>query len=309
MTMAAPTRFSSAGLLRLVKVAGVLILTLAVVLVAVAAYLTFRILSARNLVENVTPQSSFQTNYENLSFTDRRGGVHEGWLLLGLRGAPVILLCHGHESNRSELLSIGTVLRQNHFNVYLFNFDAGAANRKFSDLGVSEVDVVLDAITFITGQTGVNQHRVGLFGSNTGGFAALAAAQRSQQVKALAVDSVYEAPRQMFEAQVERFLGESSAVFRILADLEFRLVTIGQQAPPVSKELEKLEGIPKLYISGRELPLLARATERIYEQSPQPKRLLVMEHSLSAVATGAEKKEYEHQVLTFFLHSLPLRAD
>jgi pimeloyl-ACP methyl ester carboxylesterase len=171
------------------------------------------------------------------------------------------------------------------------------------------VDVVLDAITFITGQTGVNQHRVGLFGSNTGGFAALAAAQRSQQVKALAVDSVYEAPRQMFEAQVERFLGESSAVFRILADLEFRLVTIGQQAPPVSKELEKLEGIPKLYISGRELPLLARATERIYEQSPQPKRLLVMEHSLSAVATGAEKKEYEHQVLTFFLHSLPLRAD
>lgn len=309
MTMDAPTRFSAPGFLRLVKIGGILVFALLVVLVVVAGYLTFRILRARNLIENITPQSSFQTNYESLSFTDRRGGVHEGWLLVGLRGAPVVLLCHGHESNRSEMLSLGTVLRQNHFNVYVFNFDAGPASPKFSDLGVSEVDVVLDAITFITGQPGVNPHRVGLFGANTGAFAALATAQQSQHVRALALDSVYEHPRQMFESQVEEFLGGSSAMFRILADLEFRLVTVGRNPPPVGEELGKLEGVPKLFISGRDSPLLAQATEALYEKAPQPKRLLVMEHSLSALATGAEKKEYEHQVLTFFLHNLPLRAD
>ncbi len=307
--MDAPTRFSTAGFLRLVKVAGILLFALVVVLVVIAGYLTFRILRARNLIENVTPQSSFQTNYENLSFKDRRGREHVGWLLVGLRGAPVILLCHGHESNRSEMLSLGTVLRQNHFNVYLFNFDAGRANPMFSDLGVSEVDVILDAIAFITEQPGVNPNRVGLFGANSGAFAALAAAQQNQHVRALALDSVYSHPRQMFESQVEKFLGGSSSTFRILADLEFRLVTLGRKPPPVREELGKLDGVPKLFISGRDSPLLAEATETLYEQSPQPKRLLVLEHSLSALATGAEKKEYEHQVLTFFLHNLPLRAD
>ena len=41
----------------------------------------------------------------------------------------------------------------------------------------------------------------------------------------------------------------------------------------------------------------------------RPKRLLIQEHSQTAQASGAEKKEYENQVLSFFLQSLPLRAD
>jgi esterase/lipase len=73
--------------------------------------------------------------------------------------------------------------------------------------------------------------------------------------------------------------------------------------------LPKLASIPKLLISGHDNPTLAAMTEALYEQAPQPKQLLVMEHSQSGLASEAEKKEYDDQVLNFFLQNLSLRAD
>jgi len=304
----APTRFAAGFVFRLLKAVVILALVLVIVLGGVAAFLTYRIVTTQNSAEIVTPQTSFQTNYMNLSFTDRAGAEHEGWLLVGLKGAPVIILCHGYDSNRSELLSLGTVLRQNHFNVYLFNFAVPGTQGR-SDLGVREIDTVLAVIEKLTKETGINPKRVGLFGTTTGGFAALAAAQQSPPVKAIVLDTIYDDPRQMFEAQIEQLLGGSSFLFRVLAAAEFRLVTLGSKAPRIREDLNKLENVPKLFISGRDTPLLAEATEKLYALAPQPKRLLVLEHSQSAQASGAEKKEYENQILAFFLHSLPLRAD
>lgn len=309
VAVATPSRFSPELLLRLLKALLILALVLFFVMAGVGAFLTYRVVTARNMVENVTPESAFQSNYENLNFADLKGGEHEGWLLLGLKGAPVIILCHGYNSNRSDLLSLGTNLRQNYFNVYLFNFEGRKAKRSYSDLGPGETDIVLAAIRKITAHEGINPNRVGLFGTTTGGFAALAAAEQSPLVKALVVDSIYEEPRQAFQAQINDMLGGPSSFFRLLSDAEFRLVTMRSKVPPVRQNLAKLQDIPKLFISGRDMPALAEATEKLYGLAPDPKRMLVLEHSQSALASGAEKKEYESQILTFFLHDLPLRAD
>ena len=71
------------------------------------------------------------SNFEPVNFTDHFGGEHEGWLLLGLKGAPAIVLCHGYDSNRSDMLPLGTLLRDNHFNVYLFNFQGPKGGSDF----------------------------------------------------------------------------------------------------------------------------------------------------------------------------------
>jgi pimeloyl-ACP methyl ester carboxylesterase len=309
MAVAAPSRFSGELAGRVIRA----ILTLAVVLVmalgGITAYLLYSIMMGRNDVETVTPQSSFQSNYVTLSFTDPQGGEHEGWLLLGLKGAPAIILCHGHNSNRSELLALGSVLRQNHFNVYVFNFAGPRTKHKYSDLGLWQTGDLLAAIDKVAKQPGVNPHRVGLFGVNTGGYAALAAAEQNPLVKALAVDSVYDDPRQMLEAQVDLALGGSSKWFRMLPNAGFYLATLGKKRPPVLAQLAKLGDMPKLFIQGGDSPLLARATEVVYDSAPQPKRLLVLSHSYTTLASGAVKKEYEDQVLNFFLQNLPLRAD
>jgi esterase/lipase len=307
--VAAPSRFSGELIWRLVRAALILAGVLLVVLLGVGCFLTYQVVTAFNDTETVTPQSSFQSNFVNLSFADRRGDEHEGWLLVGLKGAPAIILCHGYNSNRSELLALGSLLRQNHFNVYVFNFYVSNAKHSFSDLGIRQADDLLAAIETVTKQPGVNPRRVGLFGVTTGGYASLAVAEQSLLVKALVADTVYESPGQMLDAQVDELLGGTSPLFRVLPGAGFYLATLGRTRPRVRANLAKLENMPKLFVVGRDFPLLAAATEDLYNLAPQPKRLLVLDHSYTTLTSGAIKKEYEDQVLSFFLRNLPLRAD
>ncbi|MBZ5543332.1 MAG: prolyl oligopeptidase family serine peptidase [Acidobacteriia bacterium] len=309
LAVAAPSRFSFESGARLIRTVLALAAVLAIVLGGFSAFLTYRVLTTWNDAETVTPLSSFQSNYVNLNFIDRQGGEHEGWLLMGLKGAPAIILCHGYDSNRSDLLALGSLLRQNHFNVYLFNFHGPKVRRLYSDLGLAQTSDLLAAINMVTKQNGVNSHRVGVFGVTTGGYAALAAAEQSPLVKALVADTVFDDPRLMLESQVDELLGGSSSLFRMLPNATYRLATLRRDKPNVRANLSKLGGIPKLFISGKDSPLLARATDSLYSEAPQPKRLLVLDHPYTALASGTVKKEYEDQVLSFFLQNLPLRAD
>src|SRR2546425_2641649 len=161
------SRFPSGPLIRLLIGVLIAVSVGSLALVFSAGYVTYRIVTEHNDTEVVTPASYLLSSYVNLNFTDRSGGEHEGWLLLGLRGAPVILLCHGYNSNRSELVSLGILLRENHFNVYLFNFRSLKERESYSALGLKQASDLLAAIDAITRQPAVNPRRVGLFGAST----------------------------------------------------------------------------------------------------------------------------------------------
>jgi esterase/lipase len=292
-------------------VLGIVVL-LAVIFLALAGVgggLTYYVTSKNNAEESVNPQTYLVNSSISLSFTDRSGGEHEGWLLLGLRGAPVIILCHGYDSNRSDLLWLGSILRDNHYNVYLFNFGGPKAKESRTNLGPRQEADLMAAIETVTKQPDVNPNRVGILGTSVGGYAALAAAESNPKVKALVVDTIYSTPERMFDSQIDRLLGGSSGAFRILTEAEFHLAVTGRDAFSVSANLPKLANIPKLFVSGGDNPPLAAMTEALYDQAPQPKQLLVLEHSVSTLGSEAEKKEYENQVLNFFLQKLSLRAD
>jgi pimeloyl-ACP methyl ester carboxylesterase len=278
-------------------------------LAGVGAGLTYYVTTASDTQESVTPQSYLLNSYIPLSFTDHMGGEHEGWLLLGLRGAPAIILCHGYDSNRSDLLSIGTILRDNHFNVYLFNFRGPKARESVSDLGPRQASDLLAAIDVVTRQPDVNPNRVGVFGTSVGGYAALAAAESNPKVRALVVDSTYTSPESMFDSQIEHLLGGSSGIFHFITDAEFRLVAHGGSSYSVQADLPKLADVPKLFVSGHDNPTLAAMTEQLYTEAPQPKQLLVMEHSGANLAAESEKSEFQDQILTFYLKNLSLHAN
>jgi pimeloyl-ACP methyl ester carboxylesterase len=278
-------------------------------LAGVGAGLTYYVTTTSNSQEAVSPQTYLLDSYISLSFTDRAGGEHEGWMLLGLRGAPVIILCHGYDSNRSDLLWLGSILRDNHYNVYLFNFQGPKAKESRSNLGSRQGSDLIAAIEMVTKQPDVNPNRVGLFGTSVGGYAALVAGEMDPKVKALVVDTTYSTPEQMFNSQIDRMLGGSSGFFRLLTEAEFHLASMGGDSYAMPANLPMLARAPKLFIAGSDNPPLAAMTEALYDQAPQPKQLLVMEHSVSSLASEAEKKEYENQILNFFLQKLSLRAD
>jgi len=309
VAIAGPSRISGEFILRLVLGVVILLGVIFLALAGVGAGLTYYVTTASNTQESVNPQSYLLSSYISLSFTDRSGGEHEGWLLLGLRGAPVIILCHGYNSNRSDLLSLGSILRDNHFNVYLFNFQGPKAKESRSNLGPRQASDLMAAIATVTKQPDVNPNRVGLFGTSVGGYAALVAAEVNPKVKVLVVDTTYSTPERMFDSQVERLLGGSSGLFHFLTEAEFHLASRGVDTYAMPANLPKLASVPKLFVSGRDDSSLAEMTEGLYDQAPQPKQLLVMEHSGSGLASEAEKKEYENQILNFFLQKLSLRAD
>jgi esterase/lipase len=287
----------------------VLLLVIFLALAGVGAGLTYYVTTASNSQESVTPQTYLLDSYISLSFTDRSGGEHEGWLLLGLRGAPVIILCHGYDSNRSDLLWLGSILRDNHYNVYLINFQGPKAKESRSNLGPRQASDLIAAIETVTKQPDVNPNRVGLFGTSVGGYAALVAGEINPKVKAIVVDTTYSTPERMFDSQIDSMLGGSSEIFHGLTEAEFHLASMGSESYSMPENLPKLEKVPKLFIAGSDNPPLAAMTEVLYDRAPQPKQLLVMEHSVSSLESQAEKKEYENQILNFFLQKLSLRAD
>ncbi len=280
-----------------------------VVLLGAGAFLTYRITTSHDNAENVTPASYLLSSYENVNFTDAHGAEHQGWLLIGLRDAPVIILCHGYGSNRSSLLSLGTVLQANHFNVYLFNFRGSSSRGYFSNLGPHEASVLSAAIARVSKLQGVDSNHIGLYGYSLGAYAALTEAERDPQVAALAMDSVYGRPAQLFDVQVDRLLGGTGSLFRLLSRAEFHLFTMGTALPDVRSGLSRLAGKPKLFLASEDAQKLENATREIYEEAPQPKRLVILPHVQTAFVSGPERKEYEDQVLNFFLRNLPLRSD
>lgn len=306
--IAGPSKSPAAFLTRLLLVVGIFLVVCALILVAAGGFFTYRIVADYNDTENVSPESFLLSNYESLNFTDAQGDTHAGWLLRGLRGAPVVILCHGYDSNRSELLSVGTVLQENHFNVYLFNFRSPSGKPTFSDLGVRQASVLDFAVQRVLKQPGINTTRLGLFGKTTGAYASLLVAGSNPLVKAVAVDNAYRRPVELFNAQIDQLLG-TTPLFRVIMDAEFRLLNFRTQAPELPENLPKLNAVPKFFISGRDAPALAKMTEQFYNHASQPKRLLVIDHTQSAFMSGTEKKEYENQILTFYLKNLPLRAD
>jgi hypothetical protein len=288
----------------LIVVAGVLI-----VLIGAGAFLAYRIATTHNDVENVTPASYLLTSYENVNFTDPRGGEHQGWFLLGLRGAPVIILSHGYDSNRSDLLSLGTVLQSNHFDVYLFNFAGSRSQDYLSNLGIREAAILREAIARVTKLPGINPHRVGLYGTTLGGYATLLASEREPTVAALVAEDAYDDPAQMFDVQLNRLLGGAGAFFRLLSQTEFRFLTFRTTYVNIQPGLSTLAGKPKLFVASEDAPALKRATQELYEYAPQPKRLFVLPHTEASFVSGPERKVYEDQVVNFFLKNLPLRTD
>lgn len=279
------------------------------VLIGAGLFLAYRITTTHNGIENVTPASYLLANYENLNFADARGGEHEGWLLVGLKGAPAIILCHGYNSNRSELLSLGTSLQANHFNVYLFNFGGPRSKGRFSALGVRESSTLLAGIRRVTEHPAVNPHRVGLYGATVGGYAALVASQENPSVRALVVDSAYEDPTQMFDYQVDRLVGGAGSLFRFISRVEFRLIGLGAAPPHLWRGFPQRMNCPTLFLASEDAPALKALTQDLYRHAPEPKRLLVLPHAQPTLVSGAERKAYENQVLSFFLQNLPPRVD
>lgn len=245
---------------------------------------------------------------DTLMFDTPDGASHSGWFLPGLRGAPIIVVCHGYKSNRSEALTIATTLQQHRYNVFIFNLAGhGDSPDGSTSLGYKESEEVVAAIAMLSRRTDVDTKRIGLWGYNMGAYAAVTAAARTPAVRVIVLDSLFDEPPSLLRMEVSRAVTGYVPLMTTVSVLEFRLWSLLQKRQPSADDsLQKLTGIPKLFITGDDRPDLAEQTRVLSDQAPPPQELVSLPRSNLVFLTDEERLTYDNLVVRFFQQHLPL---
>ena len=285
------------GILAVVIFAGVSIST-------VSGFLLYQVLKpARNPATfDLSVMMGHPTTF---TFSPPAGAQREGWLFPGLRGAPAIIVCHGYQSQRADVLTLVTSLQDHQFNVFLFDFAGHGTSQGVTTLGYEETAELRKAISAIAARDDVDPNRFGLWGVDMGGYAALAVAESDPRIAALAVADAYDDPRDMLRIEVRKSgLNKLPGVLQF-TDFGFRMMNYSNRdTPPLSARIGNTHGVQKLFIQSDDRPALSQETLQLFIKAPEPKQTQRDRVSYRDMSDD-DRKAYESQIVNFFLQALP----
>ncbi|MGH9775470.1 MAG: alpha/beta hydrolase [Candidatus Acidiferrales bacterium] len=303
MAVLSELRYPTSLLIKILTRAFSLVLLFVLLAVSIAAYLVYQVVDPLRTPSKVD-FSVLLGHPEDVAFALPDGSRRHGWFFPGLRGAPTILVCHGYESQSTEALPIVTALQESHYNVFLFDFSGHGSSSGITTLGYRESGDVRAAIRALAARDDVDHERFGAWGADMGAYSILSIAETDSRIAAIALDSVYDSPPEFFHEQVRRSgLSVFPLVTRI-ADFGFWLMNYKDRGVrPLSTNLVRLAGVPKLFIFTHSVPELADSTDRIYQVAPLP-RQAISERAPYSEMTDEERQEYENVLVNFFVQNL-----
>src|SRR6202035_5670847 len=265
---------------------------------AIAGFLVYRIVKPQRTSSEINLQS-FPGRPDAVQFSVNGGKVREGLFFPGFRGAPTIILLHGYESSRGELLTLVSALQDHQYNVFVFDFAAHGANAGVTTFGYREADEVRAAIDTLAKRNDVDAARFGLWGYNIGAYAALREAEKDTRVRALALDAVYDYPRQMVKIGVEKTGVGGFPMMVKSAQMCFEWMNYEHKNdPPLSAKFSGMAGVPMLFIQAADDPELSSITREVYLKAPEPREQAVIAHGNFVNLPDDEKRAYENRVVT-----------
>jgi esterase/lipase len=283
------------------------------VLFGLSGFATYQIVAPNRLAESIDPSSFLLRNYQSLPFKGSGGQEFAGWFIPSVRRAPVVFLCHGYKSNRSELLTLASTFQENGYNLFLFDFRAhGTSPSSLCSLGIRETEDLQSAFEMVTARPDVDPNRAGLWGVSLGAYVGLSVAISNPAIKTLALDMPFDSPSRFIELQTAELLGIDTFVFSKLARFGFFLTTLPKMAPnpdTLIQGLSALQDRDKLFITSEEAPELKVQTLHLFDSAPEPKELLRLKHSKTSILYDVDRKNYENAIVEFFKKHLPLRAN
>jgi pimeloyl-ACP methyl ester carboxylesterase len=275
-----------------------------VAVAAVSGFLVYQIVRPQRVAASYD-LSVMMGHPVTLSFPVAGGGSREGFFFPGLRGAPTIIVCHGYGSQRSDVLTLVSALQDQQFNVFTFDFAGHGNNLPGTTLGYREVGELRSAIQAIAARDDVDPTRFGLWGVDMGGYVVLEVATSDPRVKAFIVDDAYSDPRVFVQSEIKRSGLTVLPMVDKVSDFGFRMLNYPFRAqPPVTGQLPATKGVPKLFFVAQDQQVLATETMDMFNRAPDPKQVVRTNAAYSAMSDDS-RKNYETQVVGFFLQSLP----
>ena len=265
----------------------------------------YRVTHVGPVAETVNP-SHYLLPSLDVTWSTRGGKEIPGWWIPGLRGEPGVVLAPGYGMTRGDALSLAAVLREQKFNVLLYDpRGSGSSPSSVSDLGLQETDDMLSALDFLESRPEVDRNRVGVWAVDVAARAALASAAQRQEIRAVAVDSAFETVRDFLELRIRDEAGFENRFLEVGSSLIFRLYFMGSAS--VFNEgvpLGPLSDRAILFIQGANRTDVGRLTAAIYERVQPQKEMLTLPKSRFRTMSGEELREYDRHVQNFFVLNL-----
>lgn len=244
----------------------------------------------------------------DFSFQLPNGMQQDGWFFPGLRGAPTIIVSHGYLSQRADVLTLAAALQEHEFNAFIFDYVGHGTTVGPSTLGYAGSMELESAVQALAGRDDVDPQHFGLWGVDLGAYTSLAVASSDKRIAAVAIDNVYDSPRDFLQIQVKNSGLSALPFVADFCDFGFRLLNYQyREQLPLSLRLGATRGVPKLFIESEDKPALARDTAAIYTKAPDPKQLV--EESVSyRDMSDEDRRNYENQIANFFAQYVPLSS-
>jgi len=222
--------------------------------------------------------------------------------LLGLKGAPGIILAPGYGMSRSDPLSLAAALHEKGFNLLIYDQrGSGGAPRGASSLGVYETEDMLGAVQYMRDRPESDGRKIGIWGVDIGALAGLKAAGVSPEVRSIAADSVFQYPSDFLSYRIEEDFGVNNRLLQLGCYQIFRLVHIlGSVSSSAEIPMRQLSDRNILFIKGENRRRLGYLTTRIYDALKPQKELISFKTARIHLMSGEDLKSYDRQVANFF---------
>ena len=302
---------------KLLKALLPIVLVIVLATVAVCVWLVYGITRPPRAAYLVTPQSFSKVTGPVLKGTDVKWRNHDGtdargWLILGADEAPAVILLHGYGADRSWLLNLAVKLNETtNFTVLWPDLRGHGENPpvNWTSFGAMEGDDVTAAIDYLhtlrsAGRKPQIGSRIGVYGIGLGGYAALDAATRYPEVRAVGLDSAPASPDDVVQAATANRTGMNNGVFRRLARVGIRIYNFGKFPAKTSCDLaHSLGDVRVLLLAGMPGDPARQSTlelARCLKNPPEVKKDLTLTGANLPSSTGEQEEAYDRPVIEFF---------
>ena len=264
--------------------------------------------------------SDYGLDYERVEFVSDPGILLRGWFIPAQSSQndkqnrphedcrETIVLVHGLNRSRVEMLSRGVFLAKNGYNALLFDLrHHGESGGKISSLGYYESNDVVSAINYLRDQKHLNCP-VALWGVSMGATASLLAYARSPEVCSAIADSPFLSFEDTIVHHAHLLLGlPRFPIVDLILLLTSHRLGIQMKDFDLRKTVREIGPRPILFVAGtadrRMPPEIARTLYGI-ASSPQ-KEILIVERAKHGEAYRTNPQEYQQAVLGFLSRTSP----
>ncbi len=302
---------------KLLKALLPIVLVIVLATVAVCVWLVYGITRPPRAAYLVTPQSFSKVTGPVLKGTDVKWRNHDGtdargWLILGADEAPAVILLHGYGADRSWLLNLAVKLNETtNFTVLWPDLRGHGENPpvNWTSFGAMEGDDVTAAIDYLHtlkspgGKPQIGS-RIGVYGIGLGGYAALDAATRYPEVRAVGLDSAPASPDDVVQAATASRTGMNNGIFRRLARVGIGIYDFGKFPTKTLCDLARSLGdVRVLLLAGMPGDPARQSTlelARCLKNPPEVKNDLTLTGANLPSSTGEQEEAYDRPVIEFF---------